>query len=344
MRGFLVTCSVALVLSCLTATTRLYAQAGQPLRLVQTIPMPDVKGRLDHLYVDVRRERLFVAGLENGSVEVVDLKAAKWVRTIPGFQKPQGILLVPQLNKLFVASGDDGMLRVYSGASLQLLDSIKLDIGPNRVAYDARRRLLYVGYGGKDAGKDYGEIAIVDANTDKVTATVRVDAHPSELLLGNSGEKLFVLVSVRNEIQTIDTKNRKVTATWPVSSKSPGDAALDESLHRLLIGTRTPPNMIVMDSSSGQEVASLPTVEGMDGVYYDPKRKRVYVSGGRGFDVGAVFVYQQKDADRYEIIRMVPTKPGAGTSFWSPELNRYYVAAPAHDGEQASVLVFEPQP
>jgi hypothetical protein len=47
-------------------------------------------------------------------VEVVDLKAGKWLRTMPGFQKPQGILFVPRLVKVFVASGDDGMVRVFS--------------------------------------------------------------------------------------------------------------------------------------------------------------------------------------------------------------------------------------
>lgn len=333
-----------MVLMLVAGVANLGGQTRQPLALVQTIPIPDVKGRLDHLWVDAGGKRLFVAGLENGSVEVVDLKTARWLRTIPGFQKPQGIVFMPHLNKLFVASGDDGMLRVYSGVSLHLLDSIKLDIGPNRVAYDARRRLLYVGYGGKDAGKDYGEIAIVDASTDKVVATIRVAAHPSELLLGDSGQQLFVLVSVRNEIQSIDTRSRKVTATWPVSSEHPGDAALNEPLHRLLIGTHTPPEMIAMDTKSGKEVANLPTVEGMDGVYYDATRNRVYVSGGRGLDDGAVFVYQQHSADQYEIIGKISTKPGAGTSFWSPELNRYYVAAPAHDGQQASILVFEPQP
>jgi WD40 repeat protein len=61
-----------------------------------------------------RSKRLFVAGLENGSVEVVDLKTGKWLRTMQGFQKPQGILFVPRLDKVFVASGDDGMVRVFS--------------------------------------------------------------------------------------------------------------------------------------------------------------------------------------------------------------------------------------
>src|SRR5580704_17106879 len=102
------------------------AQGAQPLKLVQTIPMPNVKGRIDHMDVDVEGKRLFVAGLENGSVEVIDLQAAKWVKSIPGFKKPQGIAYVKSLNKLFVASGDDGMLRVFRGDTLELLDSIKL--------------------------------------------------------------------------------------------------------------------------------------------------------------------------------------------------------------------------
>src|SRR5436853_6752417 len=105
------------------------------LHLVQTIPMPNVKGRIDHMDVNVKGKRLFVAGLENGSLEVVDLQTGKWLKSIPGLKKTQGIVYVPSANKVFVASGDDGMLRVFRGDTLELLDAIKLDLGPNRVAY-----------------------------------------------------------------------------------------------------------------------------------------------------------------------------------------------------------------
>jgi hypothetical protein len=320
------------------------AQDKGPLRLVQTIAMPNVKGRIDHMDVDVKGRRLFVAGLENGSVEVVDLKAGRWSKSIPGFKKTQGIAYVPSLNKVFVASGDDGMLRVFRGDTLDLLDEIKLDLGPNRVIYDPHTKVLYIGYGGKDAGKDYGDVGIVDAKTDKHIGDIKVEAHPSELLLDRSGKTLFVFVSIANKVQVVDTKKREVVSTWPVSSQRNGDGAFDEEKHRLLIGTRTPPQMIATDSATGKEVANLPTVEGMDGVYFDATRKRVYVSGGRDFDVGRIFVYQQKDADHYEIIGKIPTKSGAGTSFWSPELDRYYVAAPARENEEAAILVFEPEP
>src|SRR5206468_369673 len=290
----------AIVLIGYTAIAPSQEGGKQPFRLVQTISLPNVKGRLDHMDVDVKRKRLFVAGLENGTLEVVDLQAGKWVRSIPGFEKPQGALYVPELNKLFVASGDDGMLRVFWGDTLDLLDPIQLDRGPNRVVYEPHRKLLYVGYGGKDAGKDYGEVGIIDAETDKHVGDVRAEAHPAELLPDNSGKTLFVFVSTASKVQVVDTKKREVVSTWPVSSQRNGDGAFDEKTHRLFIGTRTPPQMIVMDSQTGKEIANLPTVEGMDGVYFDGEHKRVYVSGGRDFDFGYIFAYQQKDADHYE--------------------------------------------
>jgi DNA-binding beta-propeller fold protein YncE len=246
--------------------SRMDSEGKEYLHLVQTIPLPEVKGRIDHMDVDTKGKRLFAAGLENGSIEVVDLKAGKRLKSIPGFQKPQGIAYVPSLNKICVASGDDGMLRVFRGDTLDLLHSIKLDLGANRVIYDPQSSLLYVGYGGKDAGKDY----------------------------------------------------------------------------RLFLGTRTPPRMITMDSNSGKEVSALPTAEGMDGVYFNAKQRRIYVSGGRDQGEGFVFIYQQTDADHYDIVGKIPTRPGAGTSFWSPDLNRYYVAAPAYGKQEAAILVFEP--
>src|SRR6266478_416546 len=316
--------------------------AKQPLRLAQTISMPNVKGRLDHVDVDVKGKRLFVAGLENGTLEVVDVQGGKWMRSIPGFKKPQGVSYVPELNKLFVASGDDGMLRVFWGDTLDLLDPIPLDRGPNRVVYEPHSKLVYVGYGGKDAGKDYGEVGIIDAKNDKHIGDVKVHAHPSELLLNESSTTLFVFISIGNQLQVVDAGKREVISTWQITSQRPGDAAFDESTSRLFVGTRFPAELIVMDSKSGNEVTHLPTAEGQDGVYFDRVRKRIYVSGGRELPSGFVYVYQQNGADQYETIGKIPTRAGAGTSFWSPELNRYYVAAPANDKEEAAILVYEP--
>lgn len=315
----------------------------QPLRLIQTIFMPNVKGRLDHMDVDVKGRRLFVAALENGTLEVVDLRSGKWLRSLRGFKKPQGALYVEELNKLLVASGDDAMLRVFRADTLDLLDSIQLESGPNRVVYEPHAKLVYVGYGGKDAGKDYGEVGIIDARDDKHIGDIKVAAHPSELLLNKSGTTLFVFISIANRLEVVDTNKRQVVSAWKVTSEHPGDAALDETTARLFIGTRTPPEMIVMDSESGKEIAHLPTADGMDGVYFDNGRKRIYVSGGRELPTGFAYVYRQKDADYYESVGKIPTRASAGTSFWSPDLDRYFVAAPANGKQRAAILVYAPQ-
>src|SRR5258706_11538889 len=159
--------------------------------------------------VDVKGKRLFVAGLENGTFEVVDLQAGKWVRSIPGFKKAQGALFVPGLNKLFLASGDDGMLRVFRGDTLELLDSIHLEQGPNRVVYEPKSKLVYVGYGRKDAGKDYGEIGIIYSQNDKVVGDIKVVGPPSESLLDKAGKSLFVFVSIDSKLHVIDTHKRQ---------------------------------------------------------------------------------------------------------------------------------------
>src|ERR1700722_16869774 len=147
MRTFLRVSVTALLFWCLSVSQS-EAQEKEPLRLVQTIPMPNVKGRIDHMDVDVKGNRLFVAGLENGSLEVVDLGGGKWSKSIPGFKKTQGIAYIPSLNKMFVASGDDGMLHVFRADSLELVDSIKLDLGPNRVHSHPFKSFFYLGYGG----------------------------------------------------------------------------------------------------------------------------------------------------------------------------------------------------
>src|SRR5260370_13780930 len=89
MRRNLLTCLAMLAISFVTHAT-VHAQEKEPLRLIQTIPMPNVKGRIDHMDVDVKGKRLFVPGLENGPVEVVDLRAGRGVRRITRRQNLQG--------------------------------------------------------------------------------------------------------------------------------------------------------------------------------------------------------------------------------------------------------------
>src|SRR5438105_4877593 len=101
-----------------------WAQAAQPLRLEKRIELPEVEGRIDHLSIDVKRERLFVAALGNNTLEVVDLETAKRSKTISQLKEPQGIVYVPESDRLYVANRGDGSVRIFDGNSYALLKTL----------------------------------------------------------------------------------------------------------------------------------------------------------------------------------------------------------------------------
>ena len=83
---------------------QLFAHERQALRLVQTIPLPGVTGRLDHMGIDLEKKRLFVAAVANNTLEVVDLSSGKVIKSLGGFKDTQDALFFGgDFNKLYVS-------------------------------------------------------------------------------------------------------------------------------------------------------------------------------------------------------------------------------------------------
>ena len=336
---------------------RISAQEKEALRLVQTIPLPGVTGRLDHMGVDLEQKRLFVAAVANNTLEVVDLAAGKVTKSLTGFKDTQDALFLGgDFNKLYVSSLD-GHVRVFQGESFRLVQDFKIEPDPNRLFYDPATELIYFGYGGQNAGFDaYERVGILQPKpgagydqliADMIAPTPR-PGHLAEIAMDDNGI-LLVCDSRADRIYQFDTRKRELIKSWPARGDGAGDMALDRTRHRLFVGTRIPPGMTVYDSLSGKEIQSLPGPETMDGAYYDANLKRVYMTGGRWYGTpaaspGWVYVYQQTDLDHYDVISKVKTRPGSGTSLLVPQFNRFYVASQAIGDQEAAILVFEPVP
>jgi DNA-binding beta-propeller fold protein YncE len=322
-----------------------YAQDHTPLRLVQTIPLTNVKGRMDHLGVDIKGQRLFAAALDNNTLEVIDLKAGKRVFSIPGQSKPQGVFYSSDFNTLFVANGGDGTCKVYDGDTFKLVENLQVGTDADHLSYDPATKFLYAGYGDAKSGG----LSIIDAPARKHVADIKADARPGGIKIEKSGPRIFLRFTGTGDLAVVDREKREVVAKWPVpDAKSSNSLALDESHHRLFDGTSNPPLLLVFNTESGKKIAQLEGVAGIDDAWYDAAHSRIYTSGGRESATskppGFVYVYQQKDADNYELIAKVPTRPNSQTSIWVPELNRYYVSSSSNDTQDAAILVFEPQP
>jgi hypothetical protein len=357
MMKLLATCFTAMAVAFAiqaSAQEKQAPQGTQALKLVQTIPLPGVIGRLDHMGIDLEQKRLFVAAVDNNTLEVVDLTDGKVIKSLAGFKDTQDALFLGgDFNKLFVSSLD-GHLRVFQGETFRLVQDFKIEPDPNRLFYDPSTNLIYFGYGGQNAGFDaYERVGILrperGAGYDQLVADMIAPTprpgHLAEIAMDDNGI-LLVCDSRADRIYQFDTQKRELITSWPAKGDGAGDMALDRTRHRLFVGTRIPAEMTIYDSVSGKEIQSLPAPETMDGVYYDANLKRVYMTGGRWYgspeaSPGWIYVYQQKDPDHYDMISKIKTRPGSGTSLFVPEFNRLYVASQAVSDQKAAILVFE---
>ena len=337
--GAIVLC---LGLCCLAAAQ---TQKGpQPLKLVKTIPLPGVEGRIDHMNVDVRGKRLFLAALGNQSVEIVDVAAGKLLHSISGLGgDPEGIVYVPESNLLFVTAGTPGV-NIYDGTSYKLIRSIPAP-GNDNLRYDPQSAadfgagLVFVtivpGLRAMDSrdGKPVYDVKFTDNGP-------RPEGFQVEKLPGS--RRLFANMTYQGYIAVADlAKKGEVIAKWPVQGfKQFFPMTLDEQDHRLFIGSRAPAALVVYDTTSGKMVTSVPGMAHTDDVFYDAAHKRVYMMGGEG----AIGVFAQRDPDHYELVAKVPNAPGASTGFFSPELNQLFVPTTRYAGQPAKVLVYEAQP
>ncbi len=308
-------------------------QEAAPLRLAQSIPLPSVEGRLDHLAVDLKGQRLFVAALGNNSVEVVDLRSGTRVRSLTGFHEPQGLAFIESLGNLFVSNGGTGAVNSFDSENLQPLGAVKFPGDADNLRYDAAAAQLYVGYGD-------GALGIVDAKDGKQVGEVQLAGHPESFQLESAGARIFVDVPDASQIAVVDRPTRRVVTTWALpDARANFPMDLDEANHRLFVGFRQPAKVVIFDTESGKVVASLDCTGDSDDLFYDRERRRIYLSGGGGF----VDVFAQRDADHYALTTQLPTAAGARTSLLVPPLRRFFLAVPHRGTQAAEVRVYEVQ-
>jgi len=328
MRRAVLVMTVGLALS-----ARVTAVEPATLELLQTIPLKGAAGRLDHVAIDRAHARLFVANLSNNSLDVVDLKAGKLIKQIPDQKKIQGIAYAPDLDRIYVGNGTGGECNVFDGKDYKLLKSIKLP-GADNVRYLARRRLVYVGHAEK-------ALSAIDAQTYEVKAEIKLPGRPEGFQLETKQSRLYLNTVDPTRLVVVDTDKNEVLHRYPLTlADRAHPLAVDEANHRLFLGCRNKPSIVVVDSESGKEVTSVAIPEDIDDLFYDAKIQRLYASCG----AGTLAVVRQRDADHYETLETIPTAKLARTCFFDWAEGRLYLIVPRQRGEEGpTIRVYQPR-
>jgi hypothetical protein len=329
--------SLGCLVTCLTGLFPLLSlpshAADPPLVLERTIALHDVRGRIDHMAVDLPRKRLLVAELGNDSVDVIDLAAGVVAHRIAGLREPQGVGYAESADVILIANAKDGSVRLFNAKDFSSAGSVALGDDADNVRIDPRNGLAVVGYGG-------GGLAIIDPRAHAKIADVRLPAHPEGFQIDPQTGRAYVNIPGALQIAVVDLDARRVVANWPMRDASANfPMALDPSQSLLASVFRSPPSLLLLDEGTGAVRQRLPACSDADDVFFDTSRARIYVSCGAG--ELAVFHHDSS----WQSLETVRTASGARTSLLVPQLDRLYVAERAGlVGSEAAIRVYRPAP
>jgi DNA-binding beta-propeller fold protein YncE len=309
-----------------------------PLERVKTITLKGPVGGLDHLALDAKRGRLFVANTVNGSLDIVDLKAARLLKQVPGQGRIRGVAYSPEADRVFVGNGDGGICNTFDGHSYELLRSVSLGVDADNVRYNPRTRRIYVVHADN-------ELSVIDAADYTVRSPIALPKSLGTFQLEATRPRMYINAKAEGVVVAIDSDNDKIINRFNVAPAGINAAlAIDEPNHLLFVGCRRNPSVVVMDSDTGKIIDRVPLPGDVDDLSFDARRGRIYASCGEG----AIAVIRQIAADRYASLAAIPTVEGARTSVFDPDSGHLYLAVPRRasrpDQEHPEVWVYQVRP
>ena len=283
--------ATAVLLACLLSLGAPRASAANgPLMLEGSMTIPGVPPGpySDYLFIDLTGSRLFATPQAAKAVAVLDLKNGRVLKMMTGIGNPHGVFYSPSLQRLFVADGASGDVKVFSGKDYSLIKTIPLARGADWLVYDPHSKFIYVNNGGEDAGMSHSLISAVDTVRMGKVADIAIATPGLEASAVDPGKQLLYVNLVDDAaVAVVDLRKRRTVSTWklPAGVRNNIAMALDTAHARLYVASRDSEmhgSIIVLDTTNGRPVATLPIGGWADGISIDRKRQRIYISTGVG--------------------------------------------------------------
>ncbi len=293
-------------------------------------------GGFDYLMIDSGARRLYIS--HGTQVDVVDADSGKLLGTLSDTPGVHGIAIAPEFKRGFTSNGREDKVSIFDPSTLQLINKVDVGKGPDGIYYEpASKRIFTNNHGSHD-------VTAIDAKSGAVVGTVKVGGDGEQAIVGNDG-MIYVNSEDTNEVVVFDPKSLEVKKRFPIGvAKTPTGLAYDAKTHRLFIGARNEPKMIVMDAASGKVITSAPIGTGVDYAAFDPDAKLIFFSCADG----TLNIFHEKSADEYEDAGAIKTQQSAKTLAFDPKTKKIflsaaeYVETPATDPSKRPTRTIKP--
>jgi len=289
--------------------------AGGPYHFIKEIPVGG-DGGWDYLTVDSAGQRLYVS--HGTKVVVIDLAKDQVVGEITNTPGVHGIAIAHDLGLGVTSNGRENKAGIVNLKTLQTLSKVDTGQNPDGMLYEPGRKEAYLFNGrGQSA-------TVVDVKAGKVVATIPLDGKPEFAQADSKAGCVYDNLEDKNEVAVIDTKSHQVITNWPIA---PGEEAscmaIDLKNHRLFLGCGGSKTMVMMDSTSGKVITSVPIGQGVDANAFDAGTGFAFASCGDG----TTTIAHEDTPDKLTVVQTLETQRGSRTMALDPKTHKIYLAA-----------------
>ncbi len=287
-------------------------QAAPPAYKITKTVMLGAPDGWDYLTFDATSHRVYVT--HSTEVTVVDGNSGEIIGRVQGFSGVHGIAAIPELGKGYTNSREKKAAIAFDLATLKVLKEVPVSNDPDALIYDPATKHVF------DMNGDGKDVTVIDPANDTAIATIPLGGVP-EFAASDKAGHVFVNIEDTKEIVRIDAKANKIDARWPIADcQAPHGLSIDAENHRLFTSCVNQ-KLLVVDSTNGQVLATLPIGRGTDATIYDAKRKLAFSSNGDG----TLSAIRQESPDKFTSAGDIQTQPFARTMALDPETGRIYL-------------------
>jgi YVTN family beta-propeller protein len=301
-----------LMATCACSLQNLVTAEAAPYRFLREIPIGG-EGGWDILTIDPASHRLYLS--HSTKVIVVDLEKNAVVGEINDTPGVHGFVAVPELGRGFSTNGQESKASVIDLKTLQTITKVETGSNPDALVYDPGRGEVYIfNHTGNSA-------TVIDAKTAKVVSTIPLGGSPEFAAVDRAAGRVYCNIEDKSEVVAIDSTKHEVIARWPVApGEESGGIAFDPAHHRLFAGCHTK-MMVMLDTTNGKVVGSVPIGSGVDGCAFDEETGLVFASCGDG----TATIAKEETPEKLTVVQTLQTERGARTIALDPLTHRIYL-------------------
>jgi DNA-binding beta-propeller fold protein YncE len=299
-------------------------RADGPYHLLREIPVGG-EGGWDYLSVDAAGRRLYVS--HGTKVVVIDIDKDAVVGEIADTPGVHGLAVASELKRGFTSNGRENKAGIVDLETLKTLAQVDTGQNPDGMLFEPGQQEVYMFNGrGRSA-------TVFEAASGKVVATIPLSGKPEFAAADPQAGRVYNNIEDKNEVAVIDTKTHQVVATWPIApGEEASGMAIDLAHHRLFLGCGNK-LMVMMDSTTGKVVASVPIGEGVDANAFDPGTQLAFSSCGSG----TVTIAKEEAPDKLTVVQTLTTELRARTMTLDPKTHKIYLASAKFEAQPEPV-------